>query len=110
MTRLLIDPNELALLSAMCRNTSYDVAGVATEAAHRIDHLAPLLGADAPRLRAAVEQAVHALHRVAAQLDDDALAVAVLGQRGAAADALGDMAGNEHGLLTRFDQPLGDNE
>ena len=110
MTRIFIDPNELALMSAMCRNTSYDVAGVATEAAHRIDHLAPMLGADAPRLRAVVEQAVHALHRVAVQLDGDALAVATLGQRGAAADALGDLSGNEHALLTRLDRPLEDSE
>lgn len=104
MTRVVIDPNELATLSAMCRNTSYDVAGVATEAQHRMDHLAPLTGPDATRLTTLVDHAVQLLHRVAAQLDDDALAVATFGQRGAAADALGDMAGNEHALLTRFAQ------
>ena len=48
------------------------------------------------------------LHRVAAELDGDALAVATLGQRGAAADALGDLAGNEHALLTRLDTHWGE--
>ncbi len=86
----------------MCRNTSYDVAGVATEAQHRMDHVAQLVGPDALRLTGLVDHAVQLLHGVAAQLDDDALAVATLGQRGAAADALGDLAGNEHSLLTRF--------
>ncbi len=108
MTRVVIDPNELAALSALCRNTSYDVAGVATEAQHRMDHLAQVVGPDALRLTALADQAVHLLHRVATQLDDDALALATLGQRGAAADALGDLAGNEHSLLTRLN--LGDNE
>ena len=106
MSRVVIDPNELAALSAMCRNTSYDVAGVATEAQHRMDHMGQLLGPETLRLQPLVEHAVQLLHRVAAQLDDDALAVATLGQRGAAADALGDLAGNEHSLLTRFN--LGD--
>lgn len=108
MTRVVIDPNELAALSAMCRNTSYDVAGVATEARHRMDHLAQLIGPDALRVTGLVDHAVALLHRVAVQLDDDALAVATLGQRGATADALGDMVGNEHSLLTRFNQ--GDNQ
>lgn len=110
MSRISIDPAELAALSAMCRNASYDVAGVATEALHRIDHLTPLLGADAARLRAAVEVAVTHLHRIAEELDGDALAVATLGQRGAAADALGEMAGNEHELLTHLQHNLGNNE
>ena len=108
MTRVVIDPNELAALSAMCRNASYDVAGVATEAQHRMDHLAPLIGADALRVKALVDHAAQLLHRVASELDADALAVATLGQRGAAADALGNLAGNEHSLLTRFN--TGDNQ
>lgn len=110
MSRISIDPAELAALSALCRNTSYDVAGVATEAMHRMDNLTPLLGADAARLRGLVELAVTHLHRIAEELDDDALAVATLGQRGAAADALGEMAGNEHELLTRLQHNLGDNQ
>jgi hypothetical protein len=106
VTRILIDPNELAALSALCRNASYDTAGVATEARHRMDHIAPLLGpAESLRLGALVDLAVQQLHRVANELDSDALAVATLGQRGAAADALGGMAGNEHALLTRLNQP-----
>jgi hypothetical protein len=92
----------------MCRNASYDVAGVASEAQHRMDTVTHLMGPDALRLSGLVDHAVQLLHRVAAQLDDDALAVATLGQRGAAADALGDLAGNEHSLLTRFN--TGDNQ
>ena len=105
MSRILIDPSELAALSALCRNTSYDVAGVATEARHHMDHLAQMIGPDALRLRAVVDHAVQLLHRVATELDDDALAVATLGQRGAAADALGGLGGNEHALLTRLQNP-----
>ncbi|MEY2399244.1 MAG: hypothetical protein QOJ00_2418 [Actinomycetota bacterium] len=104
MTRVVIDPNELAALSALCRNTSYDIAGIATEALHRMDHVASVAGADALRVRPLVDHAAQLLHRVAAQLDDDALAVATLGQRGASADALGELGGNEHSLLTRFNR------
>jgi hypothetical protein len=112
MTRVAIDPEELAALSVLCRNASYDVAGVATEARHRMDHVASLLAVDgraaeSMRLAAVVDQAVAVLHRVAAQLDDDALALATVGQRGAAADALGDPGGNEHALLARFDNEQG---
>lgn len=110
MSRISIDPAELAALSALCRNTSYDAAGVATEAQHRMDHLTSVIGPDAARLRPLIEIAVTHLHRIAAELDDDALAVASLGQRGAAADALGGMAGNEHSLLTRLQHNTGDNE
>ncbi|MEY2426113.1 MAG: hypothetical protein QOI61_1685 [Actinomycetota bacterium] len=114
MTRIVIDPAELAALSALCRNASYDAAGIATEVRHRSDYLAQLLhasgaGADAARIDALVHAAVHQLHHVAAVLDDDALAVATFGQRGAAADALGGLAGNEHALLSRLDrEQLGD--
>ncbi len=104
MTRIVIDPAELAALSALCRNASYDAAGIATEAQYRVGAVTPLLGADVSMtLNALVDQAVALLQRVATELDEDALSVAVLGQRGAAADALGDMAGPEHSLLTRFD-------
>ncbi len=112
MTRIVIDPAELAALSALCRNASYDAAGIATEARHRADHLSQLLhadgaGADAARIESLVHGAVHQLHHVAALLDDDALAVATFGQRGAAADALGDLTGNEHALLSRLDTQRG---
>lgn len=110
MTRVVIDPAELSALSALLRNASYDTAGIATETRHRVDTVMPLLGADALRLSALVDHAVTLLHHIASQLDGDALAVATLGQRGAAADALGDMAGNEHALLTRLDTNLGDNQ
>ncbi len=108
MTRIVIDPAELAALSALCRNASYDAAGIATEVRHRVDHLTQLLnaggeGADAARIETLVHTAVHQLHHVAAQLDDDALAVATFGERGAAADALGGLAGNDHALLSRLD-------
>lgn len=109
MTRIAIDPSELAALSALCRNASYDVAGVATEARYRTDAVLAALGHDGARLSALVDHAVALLHRVAADLDGDALAVATLGQRGAAADALGDMSGNEHALLTRLNM-TGDKE
>ncbi|MEY2468874.1 MAG: hypothetical protein QOF21_1572 [Actinomycetota bacterium] len=102
MTRVVIDPAELAALSALCRNASYDVAGVATEAQYRMDAVMAMLGVDGARLHALVDHAASLLHRVAVDLDGDALAVATLGQRGAAADALGDLGGNEHGLLTRL--------
>lgn len=98
MSRIVIDPAELNALSVLCRNASYDVAGIATEAVHR---LAPL-AAQFPQAQVAVETAVGVLQRIAAQLDDDALAVASFGQRGADADALGDLGGNEHALYTRL--------
>ncbi len=115
MTRILIDPQELAALSALCRNASYDAAGIATEARHRADAVLQLLhaqggGAAAARLESLVHTAVHQLHHVAAALDADALAVATIGQRGVAADALGDFAGNEHALLTRLDNDKGQPE
>ena len=110
MSRILIDPAELAALSALCRNTSYDVAGIATEARHHMDHLAPLLGGGAASAHALVDVAISHLHRIASELDHDALALATLSQRGAAADALGAMAGNEHSLLTRLQHTLGDTE
>lgn len=106
MSRISIDPEELAALSVLVRNTSYDVAGIATEARHRVDQLATLVAAaDALRVSAIVEEAMRLLHRVAAQLDDDAQAVALFGQKGAAADALGDLAGTEHDLMSRLPQP-----
>ena len=110
--KISIDPEELAALSVLVRNTSYDVAGIAAEARHRVDNLAALVApADALRVTALVDDAMRILHRVAAQLDDDAQAVAVFGQKGAAADALGHLAGTEHDLLSRLHQPpLGDNQ
>jgi hypothetical protein len=110
--RISIDPEELAALSVLVRNTSYDVAGIATEARHRVDQLAALVSpADALRITALVDDAMRVLHRVASQLDDDAQAVALFGQKGASADALGDLAGSEHDLLSRMHQPtLGDTE
>jgi hypothetical protein len=107
MSRIVIDPNELAALSALCRNASYDAAGIATEMRVRIDHVVSLLhaenaAADAARLEAAVQTALHQLHHVANELDADALAVATFGQRGADADALGDLHGNDHALLARL--------
>jgi hypothetical protein len=110
VSRILIDPAELAALSALCRNTSYDVAGVATEARHRMDHLVPLIGASAASANALVDVAITHLHRIAAELDDDALALASFGQQGAAADALGTLGGNEHSLLNRLQQHLGESE
>jgi hypothetical protein len=110
MSRILIDPAELSALSALCRNASYDVAGIATEARHHIDALAPTLGADGPRLSALVDSAVASLLRVAAELDDDAQRLAAFGQQGIAADALGDLHGNEHALLTRLDLPGEENQ
>jgi len=110
VTRVEIDPAELGALSALCRNASYDVAGIATEAQYRMDAVMALLGPDGVRLHALVDHAAVLLHRAAADLDGDALAVATLGQRGAAADALGDMGGNEHGLLTRFNTTGENNE
>ncbi|HVT76998.1 MAG TPA: hypothetical protein VHD87_08215 [Acidimicrobiales bacterium] len=110
MSRISIDPAELAALSALCRNASYDAAGVATEVDARVRHLTALLhadgaAADAARIEAAVHTAVHQLHHVANELDSDALAVATFGQRGAAADALGDLHGNDHALLARLHNP-----
>jgi hypothetical protein len=110
MTRIVIDPNELAALSALCRNASYDAAGIATEVHARVDHVLHLLhaegaAADAARVEAAVHTAVHQLHHAANELDSDALAVATFGQRGAAADALGDLHGNDHALLARLQNP-----
>lgn len=108
MSRIVIDPAELAGLSALCRNASYDAAGIATEVRHRSDQLSQLLhaqgaSADAARIEALVHAAVHRLHHVASVLDDDSLAVATFGQRGAAADALGGLGSNEHALLARLD-------
>lgn len=112
MTRISIDPSELAVLSALCRNASYDVAGIATEARHRMEQLAvvlaPAMPAAAAQLSAVVDAAAAALHRVAAQLDDDALAVASFGQRGADADAVGGLHGNEDALLRRMTDTEGD--
>jgi hypothetical protein len=105
MSRIVIDPAELAALSALCRNASYDVALIANEARHHMDHLAHLVGADAPRLSSLVDTAVTQLLRISAELDDDAFRLASLGQQSVAADALGDLHGNEHGLLTRLDLP-----
>jgi hypothetical protein len=110
VSRILIDPAELAALSALCRNASYDAASIATEARHHTDAIVALLGGDAARVGALVDAAIAQLHRVASQLDDDALAVAQFGQLGAEADALGDLRGNEHGLMTRFTVPGEDNQ
>lgn len=110
MTRIVIDPNELVALSALCRNASYDAAGIATEVRMRVDHVVHLLHAggapvEAARVEAAVHPAVHQLHHAANELDADALAVQTFGQRGAAADALGDLHGNDHALLARLHNP-----
>jgi hypothetical protein len=110
MTRIVIDPNELAALSALCRNASYDAAGIATDVRARVDHVVQLLhahngAADAARIEAAVHAAVHQLHHAANELDADALAVATFGQRGASADALGELQGNDHALLARLHVP-----
>lgn len=109
MSRILIDPNELAALSALCRNASYDAAGIATEVHMRVDHVLSLLRAelpaDAARVETAVHAAVHQLHRAADELEADALAVATFGQRGADADALGELHGNDHALLARLQLP-----
>ncbi|HUR77975.1 MAG TPA: hypothetical protein VMZ22_08500 [Acidimicrobiales bacterium] len=106
MSRLVIDPEELTALSALCRNASYDVAGIASEAQHHVDLVAAYLShaqpAEALRVTAAVGRAASMLHRIAAELDDDAVAVAQFGQRGTDADALGDLRSNEHALLTRL--------
>lgn len=112
MSRIAIDPAELGALSALCRNLSYDAAGIATEVQHRVEGVLALLHADGATAAAAqidtlVHTAARHLHHVANALDGDALAVATLGQRGAAADALGDLAGNEHALLNRFENPGG---
>ena len=110
MTRIFIDPNELNALSALCRNASYDAAGIATEIHGRVEHVVRLLhadgaAADAARVGAAVHTAVHQLHHAANELDSDALAVATFGQRGASADALGELHGNDHALLARLQNP-----
>lgn len=106
MSRIAIDPEELNALSVLVRNASYDVAGIATEARHRVDHLSALVApADAVRVTAMVDDAMRILHRVAAQLDDDAQAVALFGQKGASADALGSLGGTEHDLMSRLQQP-----
>jgi hypothetical protein len=114
MTRIVIDPNELNALSALCRNASYDAAGIATEIRMRVDHVVQLLHAnnaaadptvDAARIEAAVHAAVHQLHHAANELDADALAVATFGQRGAAADAVGELHGNDHALMARLHTP-----
>ncbi len=107
MTRIVIDPAELEALSVLCRNASYDAAGIAVEAQHRVDHVVQLVaaageGGIAAPLRAMVDNAAVVLHSVAAELDSDALALATLGQHGATADALGELAGNEHALLRRL--------
>jgi hypothetical protein len=110
MTRIVIDPNELNALSALCRNASYDAAGIATEIRMRVDHVVQLLHANnaaghAARIEAAVHAAVHQLHHAANELDADALAVATFGQRGAAADAVGELHGNDHALMARLHIP-----
>ena len=111
MSKISIDPEELAALSVLVRNTSYDVAGMAAEARYRVEQLAALVGGpEAMRVTAMVDEAAQILHRVAAQLDDDAESVALFGQKGAAADALGELAGTEHDLLTRLQPKPGDNE
>lgn len=112
MSRISIDPEELAALSVLVRNTSYDIAGIATEARHRVEGLAGLIAPpEALRVTAMVDEAMRLLHRTAALLDDDAQAVALFGQKGAAADALGELAGTEHDLMSRLHQPqLGDPE
>jgi hypothetical protein len=110
VTRIVIDPNELHALSALCRNASYDAAGIATEVRARVDHVVHLLHAnngagEAARIEAAVHTAVHQLHHAANELDADALAVATFGQRGATADALGELSGNDHALMARLHVP-----
>ncbi len=111
MTRISIDPEELAALSVLVRNTSYDVAGIATETRHRVEQLAALVdGPTTMRLTAMVDDAMRVLHHAAALLDDDAQAVALFGQKGAAADVLGELAGHEHDLLSRLQPKLGDME
>jgi hypothetical protein len=110
VTRIVIDPNELNALSGLCRTASYDAAGIATEVRARVDHVVQLLhanngAADAARIEAGVHTAVHQLHHAADELDADALAVATFGQRGANADALGELHGNDHALMARLQIP-----
>ena len=115
MTRIVIDPLELAALSALCRNASYDAAGIASEARHRVESLqGPLSvagrGIEAAQLGAAIDDAARILLAVAAHLDDDALLLGAIGQRTEAADAIAEaFGGGEHALLTQLRiEPTGD--
>lgn len=115
MTRILIDPMELAVLAATSRNASYDAAGIASEVRYRAEVVdGPLIAAgravDAAGLAAAVDDAARALLAAAALLDDDALLLAAIGQRSEAADAIAEaFGGGEHALLNqlRFETPGG---
>lgn len=108
MTRIVLDPIELAALAALCRNASYDAAGIATEARHRTEDVHGALtiagrAVEAAQLGALVEDAASALLRASALLDDDALLLAAIGQRSEAADAIAEaFGGGEHALLTQL--------
>lgn len=108
MTRIVLDPVELAALAALCRNASYDAAGIATEVRHRAENVKGSLSVaghvvEAAQLGAAVEEAASALLSTAALLDDDALLIAAIGQRSEAADAIAEaFGGGEHALLTQL--------
>jgi len=112
MTRIFIDPIEIAAVAALCRNASYDAAGVASEARFRIEEVTGLLmsggrGAEADALRTLVENACALLLTAAAQLDDDALLLSAIGRRADDADAVAEaFGGGEHALLLQLrDEP-----
>ncbi|HVE94293.1 MAG TPA: hypothetical protein VNB24_05185 [Acidimicrobiales bacterium] len=114
MTRIVIDPMEIAALAALCRNTSYDVAGIASEARFRTDGLRATMinagrGAAAEALCTLAEDTCAALLGVAAQLDDDALLLNAIGQRAEDADAIAEaFGGGEHALLSQLrEEPSG---
>ncbi len=108
MTRIVIDPLELAALAAMCRNASYDVARNATAMRYRADAIAGPLSAwgqatGAVHLARAVDDGVQLLLVAASSLDDDALLLAAIGERTDAADAIAEaFGGGEHALLTQL--------
>lgn len=114
MSRIVIDPTELATLAALCRNASYDTAGIAAEVRHRAELLhGPLTVAgrmaEAAQLSGAVDEVATALLAAASLLDDDALLLAAIGQRTEAADAIAEaFGGGEHALLKQLrDDPTG---
>lgn len=114
MTRILIDPMEISALAALCRNASYDAAGVASETRFRVDGLrGPLTtvgrSADGAQLCALADDACARLLTVAAHLDDDALLLNAIGRRAEDADAIAEaFGGGEHALLSQLrDEPTG---
>ena len=106
--RIVLDPLELAALATLCRNASYDAAGIASEARYRCDAaLAGLSGpgpvAEASQLAELAAAASQLLLRAAGDLDDDALLLAAIGQRSEAADSIAEAFGvGEHALLAQL--------